>query len=107
MLDIVEGLEAAHHLPLVARRRRGGSGRPGDDVDVLFLEDPLEPVEVGGAAGTGVPVEEASDQQVGLLDAPVPGAEAQASEAGIAVHDHPRILPTRNWPALAMPAGKR
>src|SRR5205085_2489224 len=46
MPDVVEGLEAGHHLSLPAFGHPCGSHRPGEDVHVLLLEKGLEPVHV-------------------------------------------------------------
>src|SRR5512139_3370928 len=86
MLDVIEGLEAVHHLSLVARRRRLDTERPGHDVDILFLEQRLIPFDLRVAPRGAVAIEKAPDHQVGLARAAMPGAEVQAFEAGFAVH---------------------
>ena len=85
--DIIENTEPVHQLAAVAVGRGCGSDRPGHDVDILLLEQRLEPGQIVFAPGLGVSVEKAADQQVGLLGAAMPGTKAEASQAGVAVHN--------------------
>ena len=86
VLDVIELLEAAHHFALPALRRGGGSQRPGQDIDVLLVEERFEPVHLGRAPAFMPAVEIAADQHVGLSGAAVPGAEAKAFDAGVRFH---------------------
>src|SRR4051812_40398016 len=100
MLDVIDPLETLHQRAPVAFGRRRGSDRPGHDVDVLLLDQGLEPGHILVAPAFGLSVEEAADQQVRLARAAMPGAEAKALEAGVAVHRlHAELA------ALGNPAG--
>src|SRR5689334_11672964 len=76
---------------------RLGSDGPGHAVDILLLEQALEPAYLLVAPVGRIAVEEAADQQIGFLRSAVPGAVAQASQAGLVIH----AAPMRNWPAGA------
>src|SRR5687767_13134261 len=72
MLDIVYLPEPAHHLADEALRRRRGADRPGENVDVLLLEQIFEPGDFCAGPALMIPVEEAADQEVGFANAAVP-----------------------------------
>ena len=55
--------------------------RPGHDVDVVLLDQRLEPGDLSLAPCAVIAIEEAADHVVRLARAAVPGAEADAAQA--------------------------
>ncbi len=91
----------SHHLALPRRRARDGADRPAHDIDVLLLDQRLEPGELGLAPRCMMRVKEAAHHQVRLPRAPVPGTEAEALQSGLVIHAAPTRISRR---ALGHPA---
>ena len=84
----VPGAEAAGLAP-PAFGRRGGSHRPGEDVDVLLLQQRLEPRQFRFAPSSRMAIEEGADQQIGFPDAAMMGTPGEAFQFRIESHGRP------------------
>ena len=58
-----------------------GLASRGHDIDVVFVEQGLEPAQLGFAPCRVVPIEEPSDHVVRLAGPAMPGAESRAGKA--------------------------
>ena len=77
----MKGDDPAKQRRIVLGRRFGPAGDPGEDVLVGHLEKRLETGEPGLVEPVEMRVGEASEQDIDLLHAPVPGAELQPPPA--------------------------
>jgi len=68
---------------MIVTRSIGGSGRPGEDVDVLFVQQPGEQGAVVRGPGSVVRIEEATNQQVGFLRPTMVGSPVEAFQLGV------------------------
>ena len=77
-VDVIEQLHLRHQRALEADRRFLRIQRPGHDIDVVFLEQSLEPAEFFFAPAFVIPIVKAADHVVGFARAAVPGTETGA-----------------------------
>lgn len=92
-LDVIEPAHRIHLGPGKPRGRLRASKRPGHDFDVVLLEQRLEPGDLGLAPGGVMPIEEATDEEVRLARAAMPGAEFQPPNTGSRVHRFATMAP--------------